>query len=69
MPSTSDKQRKFFILVYLTKTGRIKNPPKYIKEKADQLTLDQIIDILYFPSREEEHIKSKYKIINNYYST
>jgi len=68
MPSTSEKQKKFFILVYLTKLGKIKNPPKYIKEASEKLTIEQIIDFLYFPSKDEEHIKkTNYNILNNYY--
>lgn len=48
MPSTSSKQYRFFKLVYLVKTGRLKLPTtSRVYKTAQQMTLKQIQDYLH----------------------
>lgn len=46
MPSISEKQRKFFRLVYNYKRGLTGNASMEIKDAANKLTLQQIKDFL-----------------------
>ena len=42
MPSTSEKQRRFFRMVLAHKEGRLEHPTQEIVKASDSMTLDQI---------------------------